>query len=92
MTESPQLARRQEKHETYSIVVNGRPKTVEHAKLSYEQVVHLAFENAPTGPNVVITVAYTGAVGPQSDGLLTKGQHVEVQNGTEFRVRATDEG
>jgi hypothetical protein len=77
------------RHE-WTIIVNGRPKTVHHQNLSFEQVVQLAFENPPTGPNVVFTISYTGAAGPKPHGTLTKGQSVKVKDGTVFNVRATD--
>jgi hypothetical protein len=77
------------RHE-WAILVNGRPKIVHHQELRFEQVVQLAFENPPTGPNVLFTISYTGAAGPKPDGTLTKGHSVKVKDGTVFNVRATD--
>jgi hypothetical protein len=74
----------------YTIIVNGRQKVVHQQDLGFEEVVKLAFENPPTGPNVIITVTYTGAVGPTPDGTLTKGGHVQIKDGTVFNVTATD--
>jgi Multiubiquitin len=74
----------------YTIIVNGRQKVVHQQELSFEEVVKLAFENPPTGPNVIITVTYTGAAGPTPDGTLAKGGHVKIKDGTVFNVTATD--
>jgi hypothetical protein len=80
-----------EKHEKETeIVVNGRPKTVPGREISYEQVVPLGLDPVPTGPNVVITVTYSEARGPQHSGTLTAGKSVEIRKGTRFNVKATD--
>jgi hypothetical protein len=72
------------------IIVNGRPRTVEGGEISYEQVVPLGLDPVPTGPNVVITVTYSDASGPQHAGTLTPGHSVKIKNGTRFNVKATD--
>jgi hypothetical protein len=74
----------------YTIIVNTRQKVVHREELSYEEIVKLAFENTPTGPNVIISVSYTDAVGPKPDGTLAKGGHVRIKDGTVFNVTATD--
>ena len=77
-------------HKDYTIIVNGRQKVVHKQELSFDEVVKLAFENPPTGPNVIITVTYTGAAGPKPDGTLARGGHVKIKDGTVFNVSATD--
>lgn len=72
------------------IIVNGREKTVEGDEISFEQVVPLGLDPVPSGPNVVITVTYSDAKGPQQSGTLTAGHSVEIKNGTRFNVKATD--
>jgi Multiubiquitin len=74
----------------FTVIVNGRQKTVETQQLSFEEVVKLAFEKPPQGPNVIITVTYTGAAGPKPDGTLDQGDHVKIKDGTVFNVTATD--
>jgi hypothetical protein len=73
-----------------SIVVNGRPKTVEGREISYEQVVPLGLDPVPTGPMVQITVTFAEARGNPQSGTLTPGHSVEIRNGTRFHVKATD--
>jgi hypothetical protein len=71
----------------FTIIVNGREKKVGQDKLTFEQLVALAFENPPSGPNVVITVTYKSK---GKEGSLLPGQSVEIQNGMIFNVKATD--
>ena len=78
-----------EDHKKYTIIVNSRPKSVENERITYDEVVHLAFENPPTGDNIEITVAYRN--GPRgTQGFLTKGQSVKIINDMIFNVKATD--
>jgi len=70
-----------------NIIVNGRPKKVEGVRISYEEVVELAF-SGQVDPNIVYTVAY---VGPQTpDGTLVPGQSVAIRNGMKFDVNKTN--
>lgn len=77
-------------HEEIRIVVNGRPKVVAVPVLAWREVVLLAFDPIPTGPNITITVTYRNAVAPTHSGTLTEGQTVTVHNGTVFNVTITD--
>ena len=78
-----------EPHEV-SIVIDGTAHEVQKGKISFEQVVNLAFaNNPPSGSNVVITVTYSRGVGGHSGSLLP-GNDVEVTNGMVFNVKATD--
>jgi hypothetical protein len=76
--------------ETFSIVVNGRPKTVMSEDLSFDDAVGLAFDNPPTGPNVVFTVTYRRGHGNKPEGSLVAGEEVKVKDGMIFNVTATD--
>jgi hypothetical protein len=75
--------------EDLTIVVNGQKKNVRQDELSFSDVVALAFNPVPSGPNVMITVTYRDALGDKK-GSLTDGQSVKIQNGTVFNVTATD--
>ena len=71
----------------HTVIVNGRPKKVEQSELSYDEVIALAFDTVPTGPNVVITVSWRHG---NESGTLVKGQSVKVKDGMKFDVTATD--
>jgi len=72
------------------IIVNGRKKEVAAKKLTFEEIVNLAYENnPPSGPNVVITVTFSkGDDGKQ--GTLLPGDCLKIKNGMIFNVTATD--
>lgn len=74
----------------FSIVVNGRKKTVEEEELTFDQVVGLAFENPPTGKYICFTITYRNAGGRKPEGTLIEGQLVKVRDGTIFNVSVTD--
>lgn len=78
------------KEKEYSIIINGRPKTVTSKELSYEEIVNLAFNNnPPSGQNVVITVTYAKSE-HNKQGTLLPGDSIKIKNGMVFNVRATD--
>jgi Multiubiquitin len=76
-----------------TIVVNGREKTVPAGALTFEQLVALAFDTMPSGPNVLFTVTYRSARehgNENHNGSLTTGQSVKPKNGMICNVTATD--
>ncbi|MEV4320625.1 multiubiquitin domain-containing protein [Microbispora rosea] len=79
-----------EKTKSYEVFVNGRAKIVKADELSFEQIVSLAYDPVPTGPNWVFTVTYRRGDGHKPDGTLRPGESVKVKNGMIFNVTATD--
>jgi hypothetical protein len=73
-----------------TIIVNGRKKEVTQRVLSFTEVVALAFDPVPSGPDWVFTVTYRKAASKPHDGTLTQGEHIKVKNGTIFNVTATN--
>ena len=73
-----------------TIVVNGRTKPWSDKDITFAQVVALAFEPVPSGPNVEITVAYRRGEGNKPTGTLIPGESVKVKDGMVFDVSATD--
>jgi hypothetical protein len=74
----------------FNIVVNGRQKTVTTKELTFAQVVALAFDNPPSGPNIVFTITYRRGEGNKPEGTLVEGDTVKVKDGMIFNVTATD--
>lgn len=72
-----------------NIIVNGRQKTVTAGELSFAEVVALAFENPPTGENIVFTITFRRGHG-NKEGTLVEGEIVKVKDGMIFNVTATD--
>jgi hypothetical protein len=74
----------------YTIFVNGRQKVVTAKELSFADIVALAFDNPPSGPNIVFTITYRRGEGHKPEGTLTEGESVKIKEGMIFNVTATD--
>jgi hypothetical protein len=78
-------------HKTeYKIIVNTREKIVFSDDLTFDQAVHLAYENPPVGENIMFEITFRKAAEERPDGILTEGQTVEIKNGTIFNVHTSD--
>jgi Multiubiquitin len=73
---------------TFDIFVNGEDKVWDHAKITYEEVVKLAFPNGPFGGDIRYSVSWTKPDG--QEGSLRPGQSVDVVERMSFDVRNTD--
>lgn len=73
-----------------TIYINGTPKVVQKERLSFEEIVALAFDNPPTGDGVQFTVQYSRGHSSHSKGSLVEGQSVQVIEGMEFDVTSTN--
>lgn len=76
-------------NKSYDIIVNGRPRTVTEHKLTYLQVVKLAFPDDTPSEKVVFTVTYSNPHG--RDGMLVDGEEVVVKDRMIFNVTKTNE-
>ena len=69
-----------EDKDTVTIVVNGREKVIPSAdltsegELSFVQVVKLAFDPPPSGPDIVFTVSYRNGAGRPPGREARRGQ------------------
>jgi hypothetical protein len=76
--------------QTVTIYVNTKPKVVEKDEITFDEIVKLAYDNPPTGPNWVFTVTYHRGHGSKPEGSLRQGESVKVKDGMVFDVTATD--
>jgi hypothetical protein len=74
----------------FPIVVNGRRKVVHGQSISFEEVVAVAFDPVPSGPNYVFTVSYRNGPPANPDGNLLDGQSVCIKEGMVFNATVTD--
>ena len=74
----------------YTIIVNGRQKVITAKELSFAEIVALAFDNPPSGPNILFTVTYRRGEGNKPEGTLVEGETVKIKDGMIFNVTATD--
>jgi hypothetical protein len=73
---------------TFTIIVNLEEKTVIDHKLSFDQLVKLAFPTPPPG-DITYTITYTKGEGKKS-GILNEGESVPVKDGMSFDVTPTN--
>jgi Multiubiquitin len=74
----------------YHIIVNGQQKTVTTKKVTYDQIVALAFPSPITGPNIIYTVGYEDGPHQNPLGSLMPCGTVKVKDGMIFDVTPTD--
>jgi hypothetical protein len=72
------------------IIVNARPHMVDKGKITFDQVVLLAFPNRSNDPNFEYTVTYSKGPDAKKEGTLTAGHSVEVKDGMIFYVTETN--
>lgn len=74
----------------FTIIVNGRQKIVTERELSFVEIVALAFDNPPSGPNILFTITYRKGPHNKPEGTLLEGETIKIKNGMIFNVTATD--
>lgn len=75
-------------NKSYTIYINGRPRVVTEHRLSYTDVVRLAYPEGPFDDSILYTVSYANPHG--YDGTLAEGQSVTVKDGMSFNVGRTN--
>lgn len=78
------------KSKEFKIIVNAREKVWKEPKISFEQVVVLAYGSYDNNPDKGYTVTYSKGPKPNREGTMVKGSVVEVKNNMIFDVSATD--
>jgi len=79
-----------ERHKGFTIIVNARPETVHAKRLTYEEVVVLAYPTPPPGNDIVFLVSYYNGPKANPEGGLVAGGSVKVKNGMVFNVKVTN--
>lgn len=72
-----------------TIIVNTRKHTWERKKISYEQVIELAYSGQPVTDQESVTVKYSRGADGHGSGTLTAGHDVAVKNKMVFDVVRT---
>lgn len=73
-----------------TIIVNGCAKEWNKKKISFAELVAIAYPVPPTGQCIVYTITYHRGPSHRPEGTLTKGESVRVRDGMVFNVRFTD--
>ena len=74
----------------YKIIVNARPKEVKQSRLTFWEVVRLAFPQAAPSPTTYFTVTYKRGPISNPEGSMVDGQSVRIKDGMLFNVTCTD--
>lgn len=74
----------------YTVVVNTREKTVIGNRISYEELIALAYETPPAGEDVRFTVTYWKGHSEKPQGSLDIGESVVIKQGMVFDVGHTN--
>lgn len=77
-------------HKEITIIINGTAKVIQKERLTFEEIITLAFDNPPTGDGVQFTVQYSRGHSDKPKGTLVEGQSVQAQDGMEFDVTQTN--
>lgn len=71
------------------VIINGRPRDVTGQRISYIQLVQLAFPDDQPNQTTVYTITYSDPHG--KDGTLVSGQDVHIKEGMIFNVTKTNQ-
>jgi len=74
----------------FAIIVNAQKKEVVETKLSFDEVVKLAYPIPPDGQNIMFTITYRKGPKQNPKGSLLEGKSVWIKNGMIFDVTPTD--
>lgn len=69
-----------------TIYVNTDPHQVEHGKLTFQQIVQLAFPSEAGNPDILFKVSYRLGQGHSELKTLAEGGEVQSQEGMIFNV------
>lgn len=72
------------------ILVNGEEKEVEKERISYQEVIILAFGNYDSSEGTTYTITYFRGENHKPNGVLVKGQEIMVKKGMKFNVSKTN--
>ena len=72
------------------IYVRGRKYEVKGEKISYEQVVNLAYPDGKHGPDYEYDVTWKDGPKNESEGILKEGETIGIVEGMKFDVKFTD--
>ena len=77
-------------HQDTTIVVNAEQHVVHQRRLTFEDVVRLAFADAIFNNDVIYTVTYKRGPHQNPEGSLVAGETVFITNGMIFNAKRTD--
>lgn len=79
-----------EREEINCVIVNAREKAWSNEKISFDDVVKLAYGEVSTNTNVIYTINYKRGVPSKPEGSMVKGEVIYVKNKMIFNVTQTN--
>lgn len=79
-----------ELEEVQCVIVNAREKAWSDDKISFNDVVKLAYGEVSSNPNVIYTINYKRGVPSKPEGSMVKGEVIYVKNKMIFNVTQTN--
>ena len=74
----------------YTLIVNTREKKWDKKKITYEEVIVLAFDSYSDNADIVYTITYSKGENSHHEGSMVKGDEVPVKDGMIFNVTQTN--
>lgn len=74
----------------FTIIVNGRPRTLTDKKISFAKIVELAFSTTVLDGKTCYTMTYAKGHSGKPNGSMVIGDTVTIKSGMAFNVTATD--
>jgi len=68
-----------DQEDSYTLVVNLERKTVADRKVTFDEIVRLAFPDKVNDPNITFTVTYRKSEGSKHEGVMVEGDDVEIK-------------
>ena len=87
---SNEKAETHHEHKEVTVVINGTAKSIHKERLTFAEIIALAFTAPPSGDGVQFTVQYSRGHSEKSKGTLVDGQSVHIKEGMEFDVTPTN--
>ena len=72
-----------------TIIVNARPRVVHVCRLSYWDIVKLAYPEAVPSDNIIYTINFARGPVENPEGSLAEGQYISIKEGMTFYVTPT---
>lgn len=81
---------RVKKNQTFDIIINGTPYRVRKERISFDEIVDLAYPDGNRGALIKFTVNFYKGAGRPVEGKVTKRRKIKIKDGTVFNVTRTD--
>lgn len=88
--ENNEINEEKQSRKEITIIINAKKHKVLGPKITFEDVVKLAFGPISTNPNIVYTVIYKNGPRQNPDGTMDKGASVHIREGMIFHATQTD--